>query len=278
MTGDVETLSSAIESLVVEKNHRGMDTLREAIAPGSYARAAALLDQIAGNVFIITGFPVSGTFETDGPPGALVLHDYLREKGASPWIVAEQILVDGLGKRASTLPLDFRDPVKNLDYLNAYNPSLVISIERPGEAADGHFYNIKGCDISDQCLSVVSLVTAADCPHIAIGDGGNEVGMGNVNNTTQQLNIIPSVVTCDELLVADVSNWGAYALTLLSAHLNDHKNLPNIDPISLLSFITSIGGVDGVTGRPEATEDGLTNDETLMFFQKLMRLFERDNF
>ena len=77
MIGDVETLSSAIESLLVEKNHRGMDRLREAILPGSYARAAALLNQVAGNVFIITGFPVSGTFETDGPPGALALHDYL---------------------------------------------------------------------------------------------------------------------------------------------------------------------------------------------------------
>ena len=277
MTGDVETLSSAMESLVVEKNHRGMNTLREALAPGSYARAAALLNQITGNVFIITGFPVSGTFETDGPPGALVLYDYLRGRGASPWIIAEQNLVKGLGHRASTLPLDSGDSATNLKYLNTYKPSLIISIERPGEADDGHFYNIKGCDISDQCLSVAALVTAADCPHIAIGDGGNEVGMGNVVNTTQQLNIIPSVVTCDELLVADVSNWGAYALTLLSAHLNDHKNLPKIDPISLLSFITSIGGVDGVTGRPEATEDGLTNDETLAFFQKLMRLFAKDN-
>ena len=276
MTNEMQAIGLAIETLLVSKNHRGMATLRQELEPGSYARAADLLNQVTGNVFIITGFPVSGTFETDGPPGALVLHDFLRSKGASPWILAEENLANGLGQRANTLVLDSTSQDKNLGHLHTCAPELIISIERPGEAADGHFYNIKGHDISDQCLSVVPFLEAADCPQIAIGDGGNEVGMGNVVKAAQQLNINPSVVKCDELLVADVSNWGAYGLALLSAYCCDHKNLPNNNPISLLSFIAGVGGVDGVTGRPEATEDGLTNDETERLLQTLMNLFTKD--
>ena len=47
--------------------------------------------------------------------------------------------------------------------------------------------------------------------------------MGNVLSGLSKLNIRPAVSTCSELIVADVSNWGAYALCGMTTWLSgDH--------------------------------------------------------
>ena len=274
MTAPLAVLSSHLESLLVAKNHRGMAFLRDALPSGSYLRAATLLNNAEGNVFIITGFPIADTFETDGPPGALVIYDHLEALGATPWIVADSDLAEALAGRARALTVPEASHASQL--IERLSPALIVTIERPGEAADGRFYNIRGIDISGRCHSVAPLLAAADCPIIAIGDGGNEVGMGKALTATEALPITPSVVTCDELLVADVSNWGAYGLVLLSAYALDPKNLPNINPAALLSFVVSLGAVDGVTGRCETTEDGLSPEKTSALLEKLTALFNSD--
>ena len=60
-------LSTAIEALLVERNPRHMQVARAALEPGYYLRAARQLRDIRGPVIIGTGFPVTTTFETDGP-------------------------------------------------------------------------------------------------------------------------------------------------------------------------------------------------------------------
>ena len=54
----------------------------------------------------------------------------------------------------------------------------MISIECPGLAADGRYYNMRGEDITARCSFFDPFVTGANCATIAIGDGGNEIGMG----------------------------------------------------------------------------------------------------
>ena len=39
---------------------------------------------------------------------------------------------------------------------------------------------MRGIDISEHCGCFDFFVTEARCPTIAIGDGGNEIGMGNL--------------------------------------------------------------------------------------------------
>ena len=135
-------------------------------------------------------------------------------------------------------------------------PALVISIERPGAAADGRCYNMAGEDISDRCGQVEPYLTQANCPTIAIGDGGNELGMGNVLESLAALNIKPAVSQCEELIVADVSNWAAYALCAVTDWLagNLHDTSPEI--LSELEYLISKGAIDGVTGEATPTEDG----------------------
>ena len=79
-----QQLSESIEQLLVSRNLRHMTVAQAALQPGYYLRAARHLRDITGTVIIGTGFPVSGTFETDGPVGAIALYRRFRSVGGTP--------------------------------------------------------------------------------------------------------------------------------------------------------------------------------------------------
>ena len=89
-------LSIAIEDLLVARNPRNMQVARSALAPGYYLRAAGHLREISGTIIIGTGFPVTGTFETDGPVGAIALYDTLASLGAKPMLACGPPLSESL--------------------------------------------------------------------------------------------------------------------------------------------------------------------------------------
>ena len=74
-------LSKQIENALVKRNLRNMQVAQAALEPGYYLRAAAVLKNIQGAVLIGTGFPVTDTFETDGPVGAIALYEVRRQRG-----------------------------------------------------------------------------------------------------------------------------------------------------------------------------------------------------
>ena len=89
-------LSRSIESLLTRQNHRGMDHIRRALQPGYLSRAAQTLMDRPGDIFIVTGFPVADTFETDGPAGALALYRLAQRLGSTPTIISDHALVSAL--------------------------------------------------------------------------------------------------------------------------------------------------------------------------------------
>ncbi|MEZ5568526.1 MAG: DUF4392 domain-containing protein [Halioglobus sp.] len=162
-----EQALEAIEALLVARNPRSMQQARAALRPGYFLRAAQHLRDIRGTVFIATGFPVTGTFETDGPVGAIFLYRTLEELGALPMLACGPPLSTRLRDDFRVLELCARDlPAAQREarsQLAALSPSAIISIERPGLAADGHYYNMRGVDISERCYfsSLLSPVPAA---------------------------------------------------------------------------------------------------------------------
>jgi len=148
----------------------------------------------------------------------------------------------------------------------------VISIERPGLTADGSYYNMRGEDISARCGIFDPFLDLADCPTIAIGDGGNEIGMGNIGEAISALDIRVSVTGCDELLVADVSNWGAYGLIAFLAFWAHKDLLDQIAPETILDYLSVRGSVDGVTRANTPTEDGLAASEGCQVIAQLQQL------
>ena len=116
----------------------------------------------------------------------------------------------------------------------------------------------------------------ANCPTIAIGDGGNEIGMGNLMGVLSEFDIHPAVSTCDELVVADVSNWAAYALCLMTDWLNGTDYQLEDDVQADLEHLVSQGAVDGVTGQATATEDGFAKQSAQQLIRNIDTILAQD--
>ncbi len=278
-------LSQQIESLLVARNPRGMQTLQRALQPGYYARAVQLIDRAFAEqdrpcILIGTGFPVVGTFETDGPVGAIALWQTLQTLGAEAWLVCGEPLASALQTNYPVYRLSCGDrhdaEQETAALLLKHSPQLVISIEQPGQARDGRYYNMRGIDISAGVAPFDPVMRQATCPTIAIGDGGNEIGMGIIEQAVSALAITPATTGCDELLLADVSNWAAHGLIALLGWQRQQDLLAAVDPVAILRYLSQRGSVDGVTHRNELTEDGLDATIGLQLIRDLRQLCNPD--
>jgi hypothetical protein len=271
-----QTLTQQIEDLMVARDLRGMKHLQMALEPGYYERAAKTLYDCKGTVLIGTGFPVDETFETDGPVGAIALYDTLKHLGANPIIVCGDPLSRVISDDYQVHQISVGDLSKGrqeaIDGLKKLKPEVVLSIERPGLSADGFYANMRGEDISARCACFDYFLIEADCPTIAIGDGGNEIGMGKVTEALSALSITPAATSCDELLVADVSNWGAHGIIALLGFWSGEDLLSKINTLDILKYISARGSVDGVTRLNTLTEDSLESGAGQELIDELRRI------
>ena len=254
-------LSQAIEIMMVEQNLRGMQNLYAHQQTGTYLRAAKSLFDANNTILIGTGFAVKQTFETDGPVGAIALYKALQALGKNPILVCGNPLYSALQADFNCFELPLNNFADALAFsktaLANLQPDCVLSIERPGLCNGNKYYNMRGIDISADCGCFDFFITQAPCPTVAIGDGGNEIGMGNLSQYMTELNIMPSLTCCDELLLADVSNWAAYGIIAFLSRWSKQDLLENIDTLAILQYLSERGSVDGVTHKNELTEDGL---------------------
>lgn len=100
---------------------------------------------------------------------------------------------------------------------------------------------------------------------IAVGDGGNEIGMGNVHARLARMSplmgTIASVVRVDHLVVAGTSNWGAYGVVAALERLARRPLLHTpADERRLVEACVKAGAVDGIVRHREPTVDGLPLD------------------
>lgn len=266
-------LSLKIEDILVARNLRGMKSVQPSLVPGYCMRAAQILRKCQGHVLIGTGFPVVETFETDGPVGTIALYNALEKQGATPVIVCGRPLSEALASNYRVHEIrvgnhDHREQ-EAIEALDKYVPQAIVSIERPGQAADGSYYNMRGENISARTACFDTFMNLSHCPTIAVGDGGNEIGMGKVIRAIRNLNIVPAVTGCDELIVSDVSNWGAYAIISFLSVWHGSDLLKEIDPPGILKYISELGSLDGVTRINRLTEDGLSPSEGESVLQEL---------
>ncbi|MFH1243891.1 MAG: glutamate cyclase domain-containing protein [Pseudomonadota bacterium] len=254
------SLSNRIEKIILQHGTRGMDRLREHMQPGYCERAAQLILDNKGVVLIGTGFPVSGSFESDGPIGAIALYRVLEHLGYEPMFVCAPPISKILSRDFVTHELPIAAWVESRPFvrqaISELNPSLVVSVERPGVAADGRYYNMRKEDITRFAAKYDLFFESGCCPTVAFGDGGNEIGMGNLYDALAEMDIIFSVTCCDELVIATVSNWGVYGvLAVLSGRLKEDL-FDLIDPEATIKYLVANGCLDGVTMRLEHSEDG----------------------
>lgn len=253
-----------IEDIVLRHSGRGMTLLRDYLEPDYCRRAAqSILALPRGVVFLATGFYVSGHAETDGPPGTFCLALALRRLGYLPIILTDGIcrgLFEPEKLEVKYVGADADAPFYE-SLLALYQPVCLISVERCGRNLDNDYANMRGASIAGQTARIDTLFELAareGIYTIGIGDGGNEIGMGNLREVIhEKLSLNPCAVTVDTLIIATTSNWGAYALAAWLGILRRRRTLPAFGRIlRYLEKIVSVGCVDGVTGQSTATVDG----------------------
>ncbi|MDT8902503.1 glutamate cyclase domain-containing protein [Anaeroselena agilis] len=286
--------------------------------PLTLAAADLLIDRVrpGDTVIIATGWvdqPVvaPGCGESDGPPGAVALARALRlALKAAPVIVTDACLVEGvkLVARAAgfqcVAPGEIghsvaRDKLLTLAVLpfpvagdeaavaaerllDDLKPAACIAIERGGMNDAGVIHNMNGEDTGASQAKLDHLFRAAGSRRIAtvaVGDGGNEIGMANIADAVRAQ--VPYGAKCqcpcgrglapatpvDVLVAAAISNWGGYAIAALLGLL---AGAPAAGPDAarekrVLEATAAAGFHDPISGGVYPGADGCGADAHLAF-------------
>ena len=243
----------------------------------------------------MTGFCIRDAMigENDGLSGSLALADALRRLGKDVMLLTDRHSI-ALLEAASplfgdSLPIALLSQdqaradgeIDNL--LDTFSPTHVVAIERPGNAPDGHRYSMRGEILDD-------LVPAADRlfsppftrlhTTIAIGDGGNELGLGALRERLKQHVAHGELVFCatpaDYVIAAGTSNWGAHALVAALSLLSKHRLLrAPVHEHAVLEALLAAGAVDGLTKRAELSVDGIGWNDYAKTLEAMHQLIDK---
>ena len=253
-----------IEDIILRHSQRGMQVLRQFLPADFCGRAAEkLLALPRGRVLLLTGFYVAGYAETDGPVGTFVLARALRLLGFEPVIVTDRFcegFFEPEGIAVEYVATDAGE-AELAAVLDRYAPAAAVSVERCGKNAEGHFANMRGVVIDEFTAPLDDLITMAverGILTVGVGDGGNEIGMGNLlKEICANLPIVPCATEVENMVIASVSNWGAYGLTAYLAKQSGEDLLPEFAVVrDFIERTVEIGSVDGVTHEFTCTVDG----------------------
>lgn len=251
-----------------------------------YWRDAAGLLLDAQNIAVISGFfvPSAGMPETDGPGGAIILARALRDCGRHAEVWTDSFCFEAMKAcaKAAGFSVENIKCVDIIDFEPDILPNAAVFTERLGHAVDLRYYNMRKEDVSSWTPPLDAFsdkFRSLGIPTIGIGDGGNEVGMGNFLNELSV--ILPdyknclSVVKTDVTLPVDVSNWGCYALSAVLSYILGKWCGPLVyDEAAMLSSLVSCGAVDGVTLARDLSVDGLSLLHHENVIASLYRLWE----
>lgn len=275
MTTD-EKLIAILAAVQTDPGNRGLarvpgNNLFTATAGDFEAACRSIAHETDPVVAVTTGFYIPSAtppaFETDGPLGAVFLERAMLGCGVATLLYLEGPVSHGIIPARDMCNLPVMD-------VGPEGWSHLVAIERSGPGAGGRHYTMRGRDVTefyDARLTQKFKRNRIARHTIGIGDGGNEIGMGKIPHDTIVANIpngdlIHCRVPTDHLIVAGVSNWGAYALAAGVYVLKGVTPPADLfDPDrerEILEVMVREGPlVDGVTGKQTATVDGLSWDD-----------------
>ena len=267
-------MAESIEDIILDHDNRGVSHLRSHL-PSDFCRQAAqyIMDH-PGDVTIVTGFYIlsAGSPETDGPSGALAIGKALEALGRRVSYVTDActmlVLRDLVGSDTEITDFPIADVATSRrvagEILDRLKPALIISIERCGRTGSDTYLNMRSVDIT-QHTARLDYLFEAGVPSVGIGDGGNEIGMGNLAEFIPAVDTLPkdpAVTKVDRLIISSVSNWGGYGLVAALSQLAGRNLLPSVEnETRLIHRMVDAGAVDGTTGDRKYYVDGFTTEE-----------------
>ena len=219
-------------------------------------------------VYVFTGFVLlpHRKAEMDGICGAMHLVRAIALMGGTPVMIVPQANVHAIQALAPVVGLHYYDNVADAAAVHASvavlpfttdaskasacadailaqgKPSLVLSTETAGANALGVYHNALGRDITEleaKSDLLFKRLGELGVPTIAVGDLGNEMGMGTLRE--HLVRWIPSAApgscqcgcggglvadtNADYVVTATVSDWGVYAMLAALAHLTGKYDL-----------------------------------------------------
>lgn len=294
MKNKLERVRKIEGRISLDSNKRGILPLSEYVKGDLLKATFSILNTLDPKILIITGFyiPEVEACETDGVTGAIMLADYFYNNGIAVTILTdsncEKVLSQGLrslrlGSQIQVISVDiksdYKEELKNLKKLFYKTYTHFISIERPGKNVKGKYYDMSGKDISKYTFPFDQFYTNFKGVKIAIGDGGNEIGMGKIPSEIISENVkqgkkIACVTSCDHLIVSDISDWSCYALISSLSLIKPDKMVKNIlskkDISKILEdIVLKTGAVDGVTKDKTVSVDGLDLESYLKIIDEI---------
>ncbi|EKQ51660.1 MULTISPECIES: DUF4392 domain-containing protein [unclassified Clostridium] len=214
-------------------------------------------------VYIMTGFVLLPfkKAEMDGIVSSILLaRSLIKAFNVKPVIVCPEDNMEAVKNLAQVMGLHFYDTIEELkeypisisavtftkdvneagkqadEIISKGLPSAVISIECPGANSIGTYHNAVGLDVTELEAKQDILFTKLQDKgvlNIAIGDLGNEIGMGAIKEQLEEFipyaakgkcncgcnGGIAAVTKADNIITATVSDWGCYGLIAAIAYL-----------------------------------------------------------
>ena len=278
-------MTATIEDIILRYDKRGMTPLRPHLPEDYCTRAARrVLDAGPGRALIATGFYITraGATETDGPPGAYFIGKALEALGRPVTYVTDRLttpVFEGIVDAEDVVDFPFADSEASeafaVELLGRLEPAVCIAIERCGFTGPGRYLNMRGQDTSEYHAKL-DYIFMHHGTTVGIGDGGNEIGMGNLAEhipSVEQLPNEPCVTTVSDLIIASVSNWGGYGLVAALSLQAGRNLLPSPDlEEDIIRAMVDRGAVDGVASAPVYGVDGFTLQENRRTLEALHRL------
>jgi len=233
---------------------------------------------LAGKVPLVTLPDAEGAYEGTIREHAHALHhDYLMRFTTEVGSVTHLVALERVGPNHTRESIGFEGASEAWELFPREVP----------QAARGRCLSMRGRDVTPftrpahLLFEKLPWAMVGGRTTIGIGDGGNEIGMGKLPWATVRRNVpqgglVACRVPTDHLIVAGVSNWGAYALATGVRLLRGAPPDPALYAVEreqeLLRLMVEAGPlVDGVTGEPTVTVDGLTFER---YARVLTRLWE----
>lgn len=276
------------------------------------AAAEALLAVPQGGTVVVTTGSVSRAWisteigENDGPSGAAAIARALAiSRNATIVFMAEETLLPPLAAvmrsaGLSTVSLDAARlasadkslativlqpyPVNDeagkaaaTDLLDDLKPNLLFSTERVGRNENGIYYSMRGIDYGMGRARIDHLFDEGlkrGIPVVAVGDGGNEIGMAKVADAVKSHvpfgndgdcacgGGIGAITSADVLVTAACSNWGCTAIAAsMAARAGDARLLHTPEAETrLLDVMVQNGLINSTHGIVDPNVDGIAKD------------------
>ncbi len=275
--------------------------------PLTYLAASKLIEHIkpGDNVIIATGAGVPPWLpkgETDGPLGAAALARSIDiGLGGKPILVGEgrclapiidttvaagiMVCDEDLFRRRDHVAMAFEYPLGEAngkrfaqELMDKYSPKAIICIEKHGPSESGKYHSIMGVgrepDLVANVKFLVEMAQSKGVLTIGIGDGGNEIGFGNIHEDVKKIQLyggkcqcpcgagVATVTKADVLVAAAISNWGAYGVSAMLAYmLKKPRVIHDVDTeYRMLDASVRAGAMDGLYTDLSMYVDGTSAD------------------